>query len=156
MAQPDDESDEAPDRTAGKGRRSRASVDYASLAQFRYHLRIFLAFSEANAKRASLTSQQYQVLLTIKGFSGAGPMSVGELARLMLIKHHSAVELVERMNRLGLVAKSIDTGDKRRVMVSLTKLGPMRLKSVAAKNFEYLGSSSPSFLKVLKSIRRPK
>ena len=78
-----------------------ASVDYEALARFRYQLRLFLAFSEAAARRAGLTPQQHQALLAIKGFAGPAPASVGDLARFLLIRHHTAVELVNRMAKLG-------------------------------------------------------
>ena len=67
-------------------------VDYQALALFRYELRKFLAFSEAAAHRQKLTPQQHQALLTVKGFSQDKPVSVGDLAALLLIRHHTAVE----------------------------------------------------------------
>src|ERR1700733_7197953 len=115
-----------PPRPASKKRshaRTTDAVDYQALSRFRYRLRIFLAFSNANAHNVGLTSQQYQALLTIRGFSGQRPMFVGELARFLLVKHHSAVELVHRMAKLGLLQKTVDANDNRRVLVTLTKKG---------------------------------
>jgi DNA-binding MarR family transcriptional regulator len=105
-------------------------------------LRLFLAFSDMNAKNAGVTSQQYQALLAIKGFSNQAPMHVGELSRLLLIKHHTTVELVDRLMKFGLLQRSVDAKDKRRVLVTLTKKGQWRLQKVAAIHFEHLGSSS--------------
>src|SRR5689334_10787870 len=88
------------------------SVDYQALATFRLELRQFLAFSEANARRNRLTSQQYQALLTIRGLSGPTQcMSVGELAGLLLIRNHTAVELVARMAKIGLLKRFADAAD---------------------------------------------
>ena len=78
---------------AFKGRCDAGEADYAALAQFRYQLRTFLAFSEAAAQRAGLTPQQHQALLAIKGFSGREAASVGDIARFLLVRHHTAVEL---------------------------------------------------------------
>lgn len=75
-------------------RKSKSKVDYKALAEFRLQLRRFLAFSEVNASKNTLTSHQYQALLTIKGLSGTDhQMSVGELADFLLVKHHTAVGL---------------------------------------------------------------
>ena len=84
------------------------AVDYQALAQFRFQLRKFLSFSEAAAHQAGLTPQQHQALLAIKGFSGAEPVSVGDLAEFLLVRHHTAVELVDRITRLGLLKRIAD------------------------------------------------
>jgi DNA-binding MarR family transcriptional regulator len=123
-------------------------VDYEALFQFRYRLRMFLAFSDANAHNAGLTSQQYQALLAIKGRSGQKPVAVGELAQFLLIKHHTAVELVDRMVKLGLLQRATDANDNRRALVTVTKKGFSRLQKVAAINFRHLGSSSLTLSKV--------
>jgi DNA-binding MarR family transcriptional regulator len=64
--------------------------------RFRCELRRFQAFSDAAANRSGLTAQQHQALLAIRGFSSREPISVGDLARYLLIRHHTAVELVDR------------------------------------------------------------
>jgi DNA-binding MarR family transcriptional regulator len=133
-------------------RKSRGEIDYEALAQFRYRLRRFLAFSDANARNAGLTSQQYQTLLAIKGFSSQRPMFVGELAELLLIKHHTTVELVDRMAKLRFLQRTVDPNDKRRVFVTLTKRGHSLLEKVAAINFKHLGSSRLALLKISKIL----
>src|ERR1700760_4409380 len=97
-----------------------AAVDYETLALFRYEIRQFLAFSEIEANRAGLSAQQYQALMAIRGFSLRGPMSIGDLARYMLIRHHTAVELVDRMVKLKIISRSTDPSDRRRVLLGLT------------------------------------
>ena len=124
------------------------TVDYEALAHFRYRLRLFLAFSDMRAKNAGVTSQQYQALLTIKGFSSQKPMFVGELSRLLLVKHHTTVELVDRMVKLGLLRRMVDAQDKRRVLVTLTKRGQLLLHKVAAIHYAHLGSSTRMLRKV--------
>lgn len=128
------------------------TVDYEALAQFRYRLRLFLAFSDMKAKNAGITSQQYQALLAVKGFSSQTPMFVGELSRVLLIKHHTTVELVDRMAKLGLLQRTVDGHDKRRVLVTLTKRGQLLLQRVAAIHFEHLGSSSRVLRKISKLL----
>lgn len=91
------------------------AVDYEALARFRYEVRKFQEFSNAAANKAGLTSQQHQALLTIRGFSSRDPISVGDLAEFLLIRHHTAVELMDRMTKLGLLSRSLDKADRRRV-----------------------------------------
>jgi DNA-binding MarR family transcriptional regulator len=144
-----------PHRPESSKRRSgntQDTVDYEALAQFRYRLRLFLAFSDMKAKNAGITSQQYQALLAVKGSSSQSPMFVGELSRLLLIKHHTAVELVDRMVKLGLLQRTVDAHDKRRVLVTLTKRGQSLLQRVAAIHFKHLGSSSRMLRKISKLL----
>ena len=141
-----------PETSKRNTRRAPDAVDYEALAQFRYRLRLFLAFSDMKAKNAGVTSQQYQALLAIKGFSSRGPMFVGELSRLLLVKHHTTVELVDRLVKLGLLQRSVDVNDKRRVLVTLTKRGQSLLQKVAAVHFEHLGSSSRMLRKISKML----
>jgi DNA-binding MarR family transcriptional regulator len=141
-----------PSSSKRSPRRARDAVDYEALAQFRYRLRLFLAFSDMNAKNAGVTSLQYQALLAIKGFSSRAPMFVGELSRLLLVKHHTTVELIDRLVKLGLLQRSVDVQDKRRVQVTLTKRGQSLLQKVATLHFNHLGSSSRMLLKISKML----
>ena len=135
------------------GRRAPTQVDYEALARFRHQLRLFLAFSEMAAQKAGLTPQQHQALLAIKGFSSPAPASVGDLARFLLIKHHTAVELVNRMAKLGLLSRVVDAEDGRRVLVQLTKKGEQKLQALSRIHIEELRSISPALGKILSSLR---
>jgi DNA-binding MarR family transcriptional regulator len=129
----------APPSSTAEPARSFHDADYAVLAQFRYELRKFLAFSERAAREEGLTSQQHQALLAIKGFSQDHPLSVGELAKYLLIQNHSAVELVDRMSKLGLLARAADPDDGRRILVRLAAEGERRLKRLSKAHLEELG-----------------
>jgi DNA-binding MarR family transcriptional regulator len=130
------------------------AVDYQALAQFRFQLRKFLSFSEAAAHQAGLTPQQHQALLAIKGFSGAKPVSVGDLAEFLLVRHHTAVELVDRITRLGLLRRIADHSDSRRMFLKLTKKGEQKLRALSKMHFEELQSISPELARILRSFRR--
>jgi len=133
-----------PHKTVTKKRskkRAGGLADYEALAQFRYRLRLFVAFSDANAKKAGLTSQQFQALLAVKGFSSQKPMFVGELAKLLLTKHHTVVELVNRIAKLKLLQRSVDANDNRRVLVTLTTKGHRLVERIAKVNLKHLRSS---------------
>src|SRR5262245_50240437 len=136
---------------SGPGR----SVDYETLARFRFELRRFLAFSEAAANRSGLTARQHQALLAIRGFSGRAPVSVGDLARYLLIRHHTAVELVDRMAKLKILSRSVDPTDGRRVLVQLTREGERRLQRLSRIHLQELRAIGPALTKMLKLFRRP-
>jgi DNA-binding MarR family transcriptional regulator len=140
---------------AGK-RQGRAvhAVDYQALAQFRFQLRKFLSFSEAAAHKAGLTPRQHQALLAIKGFARAEPVSVGDLAEFLFVRHHTAVELIDRMTKLGLLARIVDDHDSRRILVKLTRKGKQKLQTLSRVHFEELQSASPALTRILRSFRR--
>jgi DNA-binding MarR family transcriptional regulator len=98
-------------------------AEYAMLAAFRYKLRRFLAFSEKAAEGVGLTQQQYQALLAVRAHPGPGLISITELAREMLIRHHSAVGMVDRLEELGMVRRVPAPDDRRKVGLRLTASG---------------------------------
>jgi len=129
------------------------SVDYEALARLRYELRRFQAFSSAAATKAGLTPQQHQALLIIRGFSNPDPVSIGDLAKYLLIRHHTAVELVDRMTRLELLTRVIDTTDGRRVLVKLTREGEKRLQKLSQTNLKELRAIGPTLTRMLETFR---
>ena len=145
----------SPSTRAGtvKGRRDQKAraVDYKALAQFRYQLRVFLAFSEKAAGRYGLTPQQHQALLGIKAFVDPGPATVSDVARFLLVRHHSAVELVKRMEERGLIKRSSDPEDARRVHLRLTSKGEQKLQAISKMNVgELRRATSPAMARLLK------
>lgn len=100
--------------------RALSETDFRRLAQFRYALREFLHFSDGAAGQAGLTPQQYQALVALRGLPGMEPPSVGDLAGWLLIEHHSAVGLVDRLAAAGLIVRGKEGKDGRRVTLALT------------------------------------
>jgi len=107
--------------------------DYETLARFRYELRRFLRFSEDAAADAGLTPQQHQALLAVRAEEG-GEMLVGELAERLMLRPHSATELVNRLEKLGLVERRQLKDDRRKVCVAITRHGRTVLGSLAASH----------------------
>ena len=142
-------------RTRGASKEFRPAVDYEALARFRHELRKFQAFSQSAAHKAGLTAQQHQALLAVRGFSGKGPISVGDLAQYLLIRHHTAVELVDRMTKLKVLSRNGDGTDGRRVLVSLTREGERRLQKLSRIHLEELRAIEPTLTKLLRPFRRP-
>ena len=125
---------------------------YEALAGFRHAMRAFLAFSEDAAREAGLTPQQHQALLAIKGFPGREQASVGELADRLLIRHHSAVELVDRLCEAGLARREGQAGDRRRVMVVLTERAERLLRQLSAAHWEELRRMRPALAALVGSL----
>jgi len=124
-------------------------ADYFALASFRYALRSFLAFSQQRAKEAGLTPQQHQSLLAIKGFSGEKGLSVTDLATYMLLKHHSAVELVDRLEKADLVIRVPDSDDRRFIRLALTPKAESKLVALSARHLIEIGRNAPHLIDVL-------
>lgn len=97
--------------------------EYEALFAFRYALRRFLRLSERGAQEAGLTVQQHQLLLAVKGQPGREWASISDLAEGLQIRHHTAVELVDRCERAGLVQRAPHPQDRRQVRVGLTAKG---------------------------------
>ena len=135
------------------GRNVSDKVDYEALARLRYELRKFQAFSSAAATKAGLTPQQHQALLIIRGFSDPAPVSIGDLARYLLIRHHTAVELVDRMNRLELISRVVDDADARRVLIKLTREGERRLQKLSEIHLKELQAVGPMLTGMLKPFQ---
>jgi DNA-binding MarR family transcriptional regulator len=113
-------------RTVGTVRSNRRPLplaEYRALAQFRYALRRFLHFSDEAARSAGLTPAQHQLLLAIKGAPGGEPPTLGVVAELLQLKLHSTGELVERAAANGLVTRTTDPADHRRVLLDLAPRG---------------------------------
>lgn len=124
--------------------------EFARLLAFRDGLRRFTHWSEAEAKQAGLTGAQYQLLLAIRGHRTAP--SVGDVAAHLMLRHHSAVELVDRAERAGLVRRVADEDDQRVVRLEVTHDGEARLSGLAAAHLEELSRLRPSFDQLWKHL----
>jgi DNA-binding MarR family transcriptional regulator len=118
-------------------------VDFARLLAFRDGLRRFLHWSEEQAQAVGLTAAQHQLLLAVRGHDG--DPSVGDVAAHLLLRHHSAVELVDRAERAGLVERRADPDDQRVVRLVVTPTAEDRLAGLAAAHLEELSRLRPSF-----------
>ena len=113
-------------------------TDYERLAEFRFLLRQFLEFSAQAARAHGLTPPQHQALLVIRALSVSGKATIAEVARRLLSRHHSTVELVDRLEALGLVRRRVDRDDRRRVTLLLTARATRILARLSATHLEEL------------------
>lgn len=130
--------------------------DYEALAGFRHALRRFAAFSETEAKAAGLTPQQHQALLAIKGRPKApgspDGLWIGEIAEHLLIRHNTAVELVDRLVEAGLAERQPDPADRRRILVRLTGQAETLLRRLSAVHVRELRAIRPALLALLQTF----
>ena len=123
--------------------RALSAHDYRLLAEFRYLLAKFLAFSEAAAQAAGLSPRQHQALLAIKGFADGQEVSVGALAERLNIRHHSAVGLADRLVASGYLMRRTDPEDGRRIFLVLTLAGEKKLAALSAIHRDELQRLTP-------------
>jgi DNA-binding MarR family transcriptional regulator len=116
---------------------------YERLLRFRTGLRRFLRWSAEQAAAAGLTPAQHQLLLAIRGHPDAAGPTVGDVARSLLLRHHSTVGLVDRAQAVGLVKRHPDAHDSRVVRLGLTPLGTARLETLTALHLEELARLGP-------------
>ncbi len=135
----------APTRKRSAGRGAPLHADYARLARFRYALRRFLHFSEAQARAAGISPNQYQLMLFVRAFDD--PPTIADLAERLQIEHQSAVGLLDRSVEAGLVRRRRDRADARRVRVALTPRGAALLASLVAAH-------SPEFRRLSTALAR--
>jgi DNA-binding MarR family transcriptional regulator len=128
--------------------------DYARLAAFRHALRGFLHFSEAAAADVGLTGQHYQVMLILRGWPEDRRVTINDLAQQLLIKHNSAVGLVDRLVRERLVIRESSHGDRRKVELSLTTRGRHVLAQLAALHHRELQRIGPTLKRSFARLSR--
>jgi len=125
---------------------------YRELAEFRRQIRRFLHFSEITAKEHGVEPQQHQLLLAVHGLPEDVKPTIGEIASRLFIQHHSAVELVNRLERTGAIARHPGTGDKREVWIRLTPAGRAILRKLALAHRDELERTGPELATALKTI----
>jgi DNA-binding MarR family transcriptional regulator len=125
--------------------------DYKALAEFRYHIRRYLHFSDQAAKAAGLEPKQYQLLLAIKGLPETVHSTVGVLAERLHLRHHSTVELVNRAEANKFVER---TRSGNYVFVRLTKRGERVLARTVEERLEQLQVAGPLLVNALQQLNR--
>ena len=113
-------------------------ADYEDLLTLRTGLRRFLRWSEQQAEEAGLTPAQHQLLLAVRGHPDPRGPTIGEVADYLLLRHHSAVGLIDRADAAGLVERVRDPEDHRLVRLQLTAVGAKRLETLSAQHLEEL------------------
>ena len=125
-------------------------AEYETIAAFRHMLRHFLSATDRNAEAVGLTQQQYLAMLVLK--SEPGVVTIRDLAERMLVKHHSAVGLVDRLVRQKLVRRARMEGDRRQVALRLTAHGTrvfLKLANMQREELRRIGPDLGRFMAFL-------
>jgi DNA-binding MarR family transcriptional regulator len=128
------------------------SSDYAALADFLYQIRRFLHFSEQAARRAAVEPQHHQLMLALRGAPGGNGSRIADLAERLQIQHHSAVELVSRLEEKNLIRRDRSAEDRREVYVSLTPHGEETLRELTLHHREELRAAAPALIAALRRV----
>ena len=131
-----------------------SSAEFRALAEFRYLIRQFLNGSEQAARSAGLEPQQYSFLLALRGLPAGREATIRELAERMQLRHHSAVELVDRLERQQLLRRERSNTDRREVILHLTARGERILSRLARQRIKELRTAAPSLVRSLTAVIR--
>ena len=132
--------------------RTVTSTDYQALAEFRYLIRRFLNTAEQDARALGLEPQQYLLLLAVCGLPNGTRATIRNLAERLQVRHHSAVELIDRLAKRGLVRRVRGMQDRRHVLVHLTASGRRILAKLAQKRLRELRTSGPDLVRTLNAV----
>jgi DNA-binding MarR family transcriptional regulator len=127
-------------------------ADYQSLAELRYQIRRFLHFSEQASRMAGLEPHQHQLMLALKGLPKQVRPRIGELAERLQIRHHSTVELVNRLSAGGYVRRHRGGEDAREVLLSLTPKGEKVLRELSLHHRTELRMRGPALIAALRHV----
>src|SRR5881296_429851 len=126
--------------------------EYQALAELRFRIRQFLRGSDESARAAGMEPQQYQMLLAIRGLNGGEEATIRRLADRLFLRHHSAVELIDRLEVHGYIRRSRSREDRRRVLVTLLPRGERALEQVARQRLDELRASGFALIQALEAI----
>ncbi len=128
-------------------------AEFEDLLRLRTGLRRFLRWSEQEAQAAGLTSAQHQLLLAIRGHPGGGSPTIGEIADSLVLRHHSAGELIDRAEAAGLVVRNPDPSNGTQVRVSLTRAGTVKLNRLAETHLAELAHLAPTMRTLWRALQ---
>ena len=121
-----------------------SQADFTRLLQLRTGLRRFLRWSEQQATAVGLTPAKHQLLLAIRGHADPSGPTVGEIADYLLLRHHSAVGLIDRAVADGLVKRNPDPANRSVVRITLTPTGTDKLNRLTEAHLEELAHLAPT------------
>jgi len=122
---------------------------YRALAELRHQIRVFLSEGDQTARTVGLEPQQYLLLLMIRGLPDGQAATIRTLAERLTLKHHSVVELVDRLEANGYVRRSRGREDRRNVIVSLLPRGERMLEDVARQRINELRSNGHDLVRAI-------
>jgi DNA-binding MarR family transcriptional regulator len=128
------------------------TADYRALAELRYRIRHFLHEGDAAARQVGLVPQQYLLLLAVRGLPEDTESTIKTLAERLALKHHSAVELIDRMEKHGYVHRIRSLDDRRCVLVSLLPRGEKLLEKVARQRITEVRAGGTALVNAIDAV----
>jgi len=128
------------------------SPEFRALAELRYRIRYFLKEGDAAARSVGLEPQQYLMLLAIRGLPEDACAKIQTLADRLALKHHSAVELIDRLEQRGFVKRTRGKEDRRQVLVSLSPKGHRVLERVVRHRLVELRTHGRALVKAIDAL----
>lgn len=129
-----------------------STAELRALAEFRHQLRLFLAFSESEARAAGLEPQQHQLLLALRGLPAGLRPTIRVLAERLALRHHSAVELIDRLEHAKLVVRRRSTTDGREILVDISAAGDKLLRRLSRSHQAELRTAGLELHRALKAL----
>ena len=130
------------------------AAEFRALAEFRYRIRVFLNGSEEAARKAGLEPQQYALMLALRGLPLNVEPSIREMAERMQLRHHTVVELVDRLERRQFLRRERSRSDRRQVILHLTARGERILTRLAKQRITELRTAAPALVQSLTTVIR--
>lgn len=130
--------------------------EYQALAELRYRIRRFLQEGDTTAKQAGLEPQQYLLLLAIRGLPVGQEVSIRTVAERLSLRHHSTVELIDRMEARGYVKRMRGREDRRQVLISLQPRGEKLLEKVVEQRISELRSNGRALVQAISALLEPR
>jgi DNA-binding MarR family transcriptional regulator len=130
------------------------AAEFRALAEFRYRIRIYLNGSEEAARNAGLEPQQYMLMLALRGLPVGRNPSIRDLAERLQLRHHSVVELVDRLEERQFLRRERSRSDRRQVFVHLTPRGEKILTRLAKQRILELRTAAPALVRSLTAVIR--
>jgi DNA-binding MarR family transcriptional regulator len=127
-------------------------AQYTDLAEFRRQIRQFLYFSEVTAKEHGVEPQHHQLLLLVHGLPDGVKPAIREIASRMFLQHHSAVELINRLESAGMILRQAGHPDRREVWVRLTPKGRAVLRKLSLTHRDELERTGPQLARTLDAL----
>jgi len=128
--------------------------DYDALAELRYLGRKFLRFSKDFLRaKVGLNPEQYEALLAIKAFPG-NSLTISQLSERLQVKHHSAVNIADRLVERKLIRRRPGKHDRRQRHLELTDEGEKLIEEMALVHYSELSNRSEEMIEALRRLKR--
>jgi len=130
--------------------------EYRALGELRHLIRRFVQEGDVTAKQAGLEPQQYLLLLAIRGLPPGQAATISTLASRLSLRHHSTVELIDRMEAHGYVKRIRGREDRRQVLVSLQPHGARLLEQVVQQRMIELRANGRALVAAISELLEPR